>query len=493
MGTRRDFLKKGGTALFSIILAEKIIADPYRKFIIPEIAQLAPIKINGKVKSSGKGISNAVVSDGASITRSNGNGEFEIVSTNEEKFIFLSLPAGYKINTSVKKTADFYKKIVPDKNREMFAEFDIIKDEKNDDEHSFLLLADPQTLDEEDMNHFHNETIPDIQQTIKEIPIDFAVSCGDLMFDNLDLFPEYEDGISKTGIPFFQVLGNHDVEIKTKTDEQSAKTFERFFGPAYYSFNRGEIHYVVLDDIFWFGSYIGYLTEKQLAWLKADLDQIERGKTVVVFVHIPPHSEYTLRSGQKSPDNLIITNKELLYNLLEPYDSYVICGHLHISEYLKESRVKIHICGAVCGAWWTGPICSDGTPKGYSIYQVKGSQLKWKYKSTGFHNDHQMKTYPPISELNPSEEIIANIWAADNNWKVYWYEDGIRKGSAEKRNGLDPLAAKLYAGPDNPEKHKWVEPSVTDHLFYVRPENRKAKIIIEAIDGFGKIFRSEIG
>ena len=136
------------------------------------------------------------------------------------------------------------------------------------------------------------------------------------------------------------MLGNHDVEIKTKTDEQSVRTFERFFGPAYYSFNRGEIHYVVLDDIFWFGSYIGYLTEKQLSWLKVDLAQIESGKTVAVFVHIPPHSEYALRAGQQMPDNLIITNKELLYNLLEPYDSYVICGHLHVSEYLKEAELK---------------------------------------------------------------------------------------------------------------------------------------------------------
>jgi len=144
------------------------------------------------------------------------------------------VPPGCKINTSVKSTADFYRKISPDKNGEMFTEFEIKKNETDDNEHSFLLLADPQTLDKEDMNLFHSETIPDIQQTVKEIPNPFGVSCGDLMFDNLELFPDYEDGIRKVGIPFFHVLGNHDVEIKTKTDEQSVRTFERFFGPAYY-------------------------------------------------------------------------------------------------------------------------------------------------------------------------------------------------------------------------------------------------------------------
>jgi hypothetical protein len=493
MGTRRDFLKKGGAALFSIMLADKIMADPYSRILLPKNnAHFTPVKIKGRIKSSGKGISDVVVSDGISIAKTNRGGEFEILSGGEEKFVFMSIPRGYKINTSVKGTADFYKKIIPDKNGEMFTEFIIEKNESNDNEHSFLLLADPQTLDEEDMNLFHNETIPDVQQMIKELPNVFGVSCGDLMFDNLELFPDYEDGISKTGIPFFQVLGNHDVEIKTKTDELSVRTFERFFGPAYYSFNRGEIHYAVLDDIFWFGGYIGYLTEKQLNWLKADLDQIEKGKTVVVFVHIPPHSEYTLRAGQASPNNLIVTNKELLYRVLEPYNSFVICGHLHISEYLKESGINIHTCGAVCGAWWTGPICSDGTPRGYSIYKVKGSDLKWEYKSSGFKEDYQMKIYPPKSELNDSEQIISNIWGADSSWKVYWYEDGIRKGSAEKRNGLDPLAAKLYTGHEKPEKHKWADPSVTDHLFYIKPQNKDAKIIIEAANGFGKKYSNKV-
>jgi len=97
-----------------------------------------------------------------------------------------------------------------------------------------------------------------------------------------------------------------------------------------------------------------------------------------------------------------------------------------------------------------------------------------------------------FGKISDSEEIIANIWGADSSWKVYGHEDGIRKASAEKRNGLDPLASKLFTGPEKPEKHKWVEPSVTDHLFYMKPENSNAKIIIEAINGFGNIFKSEV-
>jgi 3',5'-cyclic AMP phosphodiesterase CpdA len=51
------------------------------------------------------------------------------------------------------------------------------------------------------------------------------------------------------------------------------------------------VHYVVLHDVFWHGAgYVGYLGADQLAWLAADLARVERGRTVVVCTHIPPHS-----------------------------------------------------------------------------------------------------------------------------------------------------------------------------------------------------------
>jgi predicted phosphodiesterase len=478
--------------LFSTLIAEKIIANPYQKIQNIEYSSSKHIRIRGIVTNGKKGIANVILSDGETTCRTNQDGEFEIISNENENFIFLSQPSGYEIQTNDKGIASFYRKIEPDNNNEMYVEFSLKESRELEKNYSFLMLADPQTLDNVDMELLHLETVPDIQKVIKDIRnVSFGVSCGDIMYDDLSLFPQYIDAVNKLGIPFFQVFGNHDAEVKSKTDEQSSKTFEKYFGPAYYSFNKGEVHYIILDDIFWYGSYIGYLTEKQLNWLRQDLAHIENGKTVVAFVHIPPYTELPKRSETNISEKIVISNRELLYQILERHNAYILCGHMHFSEYLRERNLQIHIGGAVCGAWWTGPICSDGTPNGYSIYNVRGSALSWEYKATGHQRDHQMKVYRPDSDLNPSDEFIVNVWTANEKWRVYWYEDGIRVGSLERRNSIDPLANKLYLGSEIPEKHKWVEPTMTDHLFYFKPKDNRSKITIEVISEFDKIYKTE--
>jgi hypothetical protein len=356
-------------------------------------------------------------------------------------------------------------------------------------------MADPQTKDREDIGKLHAEAVPDIAESAREfssVPL-FGVAAGDIMYDSLQFFPEYERAVSKMGIPCFQVVGNHDVDNEARTDDASVETFNGHFGPAYYSFNRGEVHYVVLDDVFWFGRYMGYIDQMQLDWLESDLSFVGHGSPVVVFVHIPTFNRNHVRHGKKYPDNaVVVTNRALLYRLLEPFDAYIICGHMHQSEYLKDGGAEIHICGALCGAWWTGPVCEDGTPKGYAIYEVNGREITWRYKSLGMDIDHQMRLYPPGSDDVYPEHAIANIWSADQHWKVYWYEDGVKKGYMQRRVGMDPLAERLYRGNSLPIKHPWAEAAITDHLFYAKPSPGAKKITVEATDRWGRTCRETL-
>lgn len=489
---RRAFLKRFGIASLGIVSVEKLLANPYA-FALPPLVQHAnQIRISGAVKSKGKGIKGVAVSDGVSVVATKEDGTFELVSSGYQPYVFLSVPSGYDIPLNATGTARFYHAIAPD-TAAMNVRWDLVKAKSADDEHGFLLLADPQTLDAEDMRRFHTETVPDIQEVVrmasgKEM---FAVGCGDLMFDDLKMFPQYEDAIRKMGIPGFQVLGNHDIEFAATTDEESARVFLRTFGPSYYSFNKGEIHYVVLDDVFWHGNnYIGYIEQTQLDWLKADLSFVERGKTVVVFAHIPSYTEQYVRQNEKKPANReVVINREMLYRLLEPYNAHIIVGHMHETEHLVDHGARIHVCGAVCGAWWTGDICFDGTPNGYGVYEVKGSELRWRYKSTGQSFDHQMRLYAKGSDPNRPDEIIANVWDANDDWKVVWYEDGERKGAMTKARGLDPLSVKLHSGDQLPLKHKWVDPVNTDHLYYTKISAGAKEVIVEATDRWGRVYR----
>jgi len=483
---RRDFLKTAALSSAVFVIPNINFAQPQNESNF--LSNNSFLRINGIVTANGNPIKNVAVSDGETVVITDENGNYELITKN--RFVFISIPSGYKIPQNETGTALFYKEI-DRKKRISFYPFELEKS-GDDSSHSFIVFADPQTLDAQDMERFRKETIPDLKQTIKDKDLKnvFGVSNGDIVFDNLDLYPDYQDRVKESSIPFFQVLGNHDVDKKAKTDETSINVFENYFGPAYYSFNRGNIHYVVLDDIFWFGGYMGYLNQKMLDWLKNDLAFVEKGKTVVIFSHIPPYTTQALRNrDKKENDRLRIVNKELLYDLLNDYKSYLICGHTHESQYLQDNGIDVHVCGAVCGAWWTSDICIDGTPNGYSIYTVNGDSISWKYKSTGKSLNHQLRVYKPQSEFNKTDEIIANVWSYDKNWIIEWLEDGLLKGEMENRIDFDPLSKELYSDKDKLIRHKWISPVKNDHMFFAKPSKSAKSITVKVTDRWGNIFK----
>jgi hypothetical protein len=492
---RRAFLRRFGVASLGILSVEKLLADPYAFSMPPLVRSANQIRIKGVVKAGKKGIKGVAVSDGVSVVATNRDGTFELVSSGHQPYVFISLPSGYEIPINATGTARFYHTI-PHDDATVNVQWDLVRSASSDAEHGFLLLADPQTLDTDDMKRLHAETVPDIQGVVRangDTKL-FAIGCGDLMFNDLTMFPQYEEAIRKMGTPGFQVLGNHDIAFAATTDEESAREFLRTFGPSYYSFNRGEIHYVVLDDVFWHGNdYIGYIEQTQLDWLKADLAFVERGATVVVFTHIPSYNKQHVRQGKAKPGNReVVINREMLYRLLEPYTTHIIVGHMHETEHLVDHGARIHVCGAVCGAWWTGDICFDGTPNGYAVYDVKGSELRWRYKSTGHPFDHQMRLYAKGSDPKRPDEILANVWDATDDWKIVWYEDGERKGAMAKGRGLDPLSVKLHSGDELPVKHKWVEPTPTDHLYYAKVSSTVKEVLVEATDKWGRVYKATL-
>lgn len=488
---RRAFLERLGVAAATMTLPRGVLAAPPTAafdFLRPR----PPVRIRGKVTGGGRDLPGVSVSDGSTVVRTDGSGGFDFVSGPEGRFVFVSVPSRYAVPVGGAGTARHFLPISGG-GREMKARFDLRRSEE-DGEHGFFLLADPQTLDMDDVARFRRETIPDVRRTFaREGVPHFAVSCGDIMFDDLSLFPEYEKAVGGAGMPFFQVLGNHDVETAALSDDLSARTFERHFGPSWYSFERGEIHYVVLDDAFWNGDYFGYIDERQLRWLRADLAHVERGRTVVLFAHIPVYCKSHERRGEEAPHpKASVVNRETLYEILRPYRSYILSGHMHESEYLEDGGAEIHVCGAVCGSWWAGDICRDGTPNGYSLYRARGSALSWRYHTTGKGPDHQMRLYRRGSDPDAPDAVVANVWAADKGWKVEWSEDGVRRFPMERRLGRDPLSVKLHTGPDLPDKHPWVEPVMTDHLFYAVPSASAEEVVVEATDRWGRTYRETL-
>ncbi len=499
---RRTFLRHSARGAAGVAAAaalpELLLADPYAPLPAPAGARrAAPVRVRGRVHDGARGLGGVRVTDGRTVVRTGADGGYELVSDAGRPFVYLSVPAGYQIPVGPAGTARLHRPLRPNAAGDAEAAFALARLAAPDDRHRLLLLADPQTQNLREVRQFQRETVPDVRALVAAAPgvPTFGIGCGDLMFDDLALYPEYERAVRDMGVPFFQAVGNHDLDQAARTSEASTATFAGRFGPEYYSFDRGAVRYVVLNDVFWHGAgYLGYLPAEQLAWLKADLADLEPGRPVVVALHIPALSRLYSRERAKAPPVAdAVQNREALYRLLAPYKAHLLSGHTHASEHVFEGGVHEHVHGTVCGAWWSGPICHDGTPNGYGVYDVRGEEVRWTYKATGHPPDHQLRVYPPGADPAAPGQIVANVWNWDPEWRVVWYEDGERKGAMTRRTGLDPLSVSLHSGADRPPLRPWVDPQPTDHLFYAPASPRAREVRVEAADRWGRRYSAVLG
>jgi hypothetical protein len=494
--TRRDFLKYLSLTGAALSVPGITAAAPRRQ------APRRSVKLTGRVTGPDGGLEGVPVTDGVTVAQTDADGRYQLAASPRQPFVYLSVPAGYQLPTHENGTAQFYRPLDASSGDSATASFSLAPLDRDDGEHAFLFLADPQTQTPAEMEQFQAEAVPDVRETVEGLgdrPV-FGVGGGDLVFDDLSLFSGYEAAVRQMDIPFVQVVGNHDLNFDAPGDPGSTATFRQHFGPEYYSFDRGAVHYVVLDDVYWPGSdgfgqetddYLGHIDPTQLAWLEQDLALVEDGRPVVVLTHIPALSTAYERRGQPTPTvRGRIGNRAALYELLDPFDAHIVSGHVHENEHRFADGPHEHVVGTVCGAWWTGPVCYDGTPKGYAVYEANGESVEWRYKAVGRDADHQMRTYPVGADPTAPDEWIANVWGATDDWTVVWYEDGIRTGHMARRTGVDPMTRRLYEGDDQPEKHTWVVPQATEHLYYAPANPDADRIRIEVTDCFGRTYVS---
>ncbi|HYC28885.1 MAG TPA: calcineurin-like phosphoesterase C-terminal domain-containing protein, partial [Chitinophagaceae bacterium] len=343
----------------------------------------------------------------------------------------------------------------------------------------FIIWADPQVKNAKDVQKMMDAPVPCVKKylaTLSAGTLIHGITVGDIVWDELKLFDEYNKAVAQMNIPFFQCLGNHDMDYRKGGDETSDDTFQLTYGPTYYSFNRGQVHYVVMDNVRYLGKerdYDGWVQQNQLDWLQKDLQFVPKDKLIVLCLHIPVHS------GTK--------NRDALYALLEDRQVHIMSGHTHYNVNALNGNIYEHNHGTVCGAWWTGAICEDGTPNGYGIYKVKGTDLSWHYQSTGQTADHQMRIY--ATEYSGTEkQVVVNVWNADPAWKTEYWVDGVSKGPLEQFEGFDNDAYKSMLGPELPKPRGFAEPKKTKHLFKAIIPSGGKEVKVVVTDRFGKQF-----
>ena len=460
---------------------------------------LAKTSVSGRVLTEGKPLAGVPVTDGINIVTTDSKGKYKLESNDDCRYVYITLPSGYKIPME-NGTPVLFAEIKPDNKGEFKHDFDLIPDVTPMDRHLLYVVADPQVYFDPNMAEvgIAADEMRELMNTQYTGHAAVGIMVGDIVgnIKQVDHFnPWMVSEINKCGFPFFYVCGNHDIDTSTSTNEDARGIFNRYFGPSYYSFNRGKVHYVVLDDVFWTGrNYYGYLPKTQLDWLSQDLALVPEGSTVIVAMHIPCYSREARHQewGNEDPKK-ILANRQRLFSMLKPYNAHIMSGHEHYNEnYILSDKLYEHCHAPLSTLFWCAPWAMDGTPGGYAVYEIDGDKVNWYYKSVGRDKDYQFELYPTGLSPEHPEAIVANVWNVDSSWKVEWLEDGKPMGKMIRFTGHDPNIYNDVAKNGQSYAFPYVGADLTEHLFYAVPEKPDSEITVRVTDRNGNIYTSSI-
>lgn len=440
----------------------------------------------GIVSDGNKGVEGVVVSDGYTTAVTNKDGVYQLARNELAKFVFITPPNNYEIPVAGKLPAQY--KPINQELKIVYANFQITKG-KADNNFTLIAIADPQPSVDWEADRFRNETIEDMNLLVKtyysNIPVQ-GIAVGDLVWDAPKLYPTLVDKLNDLNFTILPVIGNHDHDQQTKNDDYSAaKNYEKYFGPTYYSYNKGQCHFVVLDDMIYHDrkNYDNEITPEQLEWLKQDLSYVDKNKLIVLGVHVPT----TFRKRT-------LNNTKELYEILDGYKVLIISGHTHDGEtaFIDENIVEYNL-NAAFGSGWVGDIGRTGAPNGYGVFEIKGNKIaNHYYKATKQDREYQIKLYPLNSWKSKNDCVIANIWNWNEKWNVEVYEDGRKIEAVEQYTDFDPFAYEYMFGPKKPKHRPKTEPKKTHKLFSYKPISTDAVVRFVAKDEFNNEYSSEI-
>jgi hypothetical protein len=493
------------------------------------------------------GVKGVRVSNGIAVVLTGEDGGYTL-PVPEEAVIFITKPSGYATPVNAHQLPQFYYVHQPagspdhlrypgvDPTGPLPERIDFpLRRQDEPARFQAILFADTQPQTEEELDFIRDDVIAELIGTGAR----FGMTMGDILFDELSLFPRYNALVGTLGIPWYNVPGNHEMNFLAADDRHALETFKRYFGPPYYAFEYADALFVVLDNIQYLGNgesdpadvrgtggYVARIGRRQLDWLAAELRHVPVDKLVFLGMHAPLATYL-----DHSPRNNTADRREL-FGLLEGRPNlYAVAGHTHTTEhhyfggdegFAGPGELHHHVLSTVSGAWWSGPFDTrgvptsdqrDGTPNGYHVLEVDGTKATVRYKAAGAPADYQMRIMFDVVHHGlrkdamrdfrhgqlfdgrfsvdqvPAADILVNLFDGGPRSEV-----AFRIGDGEylpmrRVRRPDPYLIELHArNPDT--KKSWFKAEPSSHIFVADvPDDLGPGVYtvgVRAIDEFGR-------
>lgn len=225
---------------------------------------------------------------------------------------------------------------------------------------------------------------------------DFALTVGDVIEGYcgprtwMKEAEQYHEHMKSLEMPWFPVVGNHDVYGSRRHPEGNIERFKEHFGPLYYSFDYRWAHFIALfsDEALSFSDYARdqNFGAEQLAWLRDDLANTDATQ-IYVFLHHPRWSY----AGTNWPEV-----HELLSS--DGRTQAVIAGHLHTwrDDGITDG-VHYHVLGATGGV--VGDLVETAQDHRIAHVRVRPDGYTMSFLPTGVLDGSDMVTRDELYEM----------------------------------------------------------------------------------------------
>ena len=191
--------------------------------------------VKGIVHSNGVGIPRVLVSDGYEVTTTDENGVYYLPSEKKTGFVFVSVPANYEAPVQ-DNIPQFFKALTSGSTVE---QKDFLLTPTTNTKHVVMAIADWHLANRnDDLSQYGSGFLPDVNGLISDYTSAnakvYGLPLGDGSWDaywyanNYGLV-EYKSEMKKVNCPMFNVIGNHDMDLDSRTDDYSARTFKDLF------------------------------------------------------------------------------------------------------------------------------------------------------------------------------------------------------------------------------------------------------------------------
>ncbi|TVQ66395.1 MAG: metallophosphoesterase [Balneolaceae bacterium] len=385
---------------------------------------------NGLMDENESGVPDVLVSNGRDWVRTDENG-FYSIDVREDMDLTIVQPSGWRVPVNESMVPQFFYIHKPGgTGYEMrfggledtgpapgAVHFPLIRDGASSNAFSCAFIADPQTYSNQQIGWLRDGVIATLNRN--GLGSDGCmVLLGDVVGDDLDLLDRLLEVTATAGVPQWLVIGNHDIDFDAKSNADKADSWRRIFGPSYYAFEKGNVLFVVLDNVIYpcgeedialgrthceqDGRYNGRVTETQLQWLETLIRETPEDRLIVLNHHIPFVSFVDHRSLQHQTDQLY-----RIHDMVEGRPVLSLSGHTHTTENHAPGQLfegwteatgagplpfRHIIAGAGSGAWYQGDYNHDGVPMslqrmgapmGYFLIDFAGNEYVETYVGAG--------------------------------------------------------------------------------------------------------------